>query len=134
MITTVETAEAVNHIEVKAAVEDQIGVITLEVMANRTIIEANIKIIEASITTPMVVINEVIMEIIGDEVVVAMVVIITEAMVMAKVIIGAITIITTNILPIMMAIKWNNMDHHAPFAAVLTTLPNTTPMDSPQRT
>ena len=62
------------------------------------------------------------MGITGEKVVAAVAAIITEAVVTAEVITEAKTIITTNITLMMMAIGWNNIDHHVHFAVVLITL------------
>ena len=65
----------------------------------------------------------IIMVIIKAEVDMAMVVIITEAVVMGEAVIKAITITnTTNITHMMMAHKWSNMAHHAHFVVVSITL------------
>ena len=60
--------------------------------------------------------------IIEAEVDMAMVVIITEVVVMDEAIIQAITITnTTNITHMMMAHRWSNMAHHVHFVVALTT-------------
>ena len=68
----------------------------------------------------------IIMVIIKAEMVVAMVVIITEGVAMDKAIIEAITITNTiNITHMMMAHRWSNMVHHVHFVVALTTLLST---------
>ena len=89
-------------------VEDLSEEITLEAEASKVITMANFKTIEASIITPMKDITITIKGIIREEVVAAAAARITEGMVTAEVIIEAITIITTNITLMMMAIRWNN--------------------------
>ena len=66
------------------------------------------------------------MVIIEAEVDMAMVVIITKVTTMNEVVIEAITITnTTNIMYMMIGHRLSNMAHHAHFAVVLITLPNT---------
>ena len=124
MITIAVTAEATDPTGTKAVVGGLTEEITLEAEASKVITMANFIITEANTTPPMVDITITLMGIIGEEVVTAMAVIITEAVVMAEVIVRAITIITTNIMLMMMAIRWNSMDHHVHFAVVLITLLN----------
>ena len=121
MITIEVTAEAAHPTGAKVVVGGLTEEITLEAEASKVITVANFNITEASTTPSVVDIIITLMGIIGEEVVAAMAVIITEAVVRAEIIIGAITIITTNIMLMMMAIRWNSMDHHAHFAVVLTT-------------
>ena len=94
---------------------------------NNTIIGANTRVTMDNLTPPMeAIITTIITVIIKVEVDVAGVVIITEVMAMDKAVIEAITITnTTNITHMMMIHRLSNMAHHAYFAVVLLTLPNT---------
>ena len=85
---------------------------------------ANFNIIEVNTIPPVVDTVITLVTIIGEEVVAATAVIIKETMVMVEVIIGAITIITTNIMLMTMAFRWNSMDHHVHFVVISTTLLN----------
>ena len=98
MITIKVITEATDPIEVKVRVEDLIEETTLEVEASKVITMANFKTIVASIITPVEDITILIMGITGEEVVAAAAAIITEAVVVAEVIIEAITIMINNIM------------------------------------
>ena len=80
-----------------------------------------------NLTLPMEAITiTIVAVIIKAEVDMAMVVIITEVAAMDEVVIKAITITnTTSITHMMMVHRLSNMAHHAHFAVVLITLPNT---------
>ena len=112
MITIVVIAEAADPTGVKVGAGDLIKEITLEAEATKVITAANFKTTEASTTTPVVDITITLVGIIGEEVLTAVAVIIAEAVVMEKVIIKAITFITTNIMLMTMAINgkiWTTM-------------------------
>ena len=92
---------------------------------NKTIIWANTKVTMDNLTAPTeastITIITVIIKAEG-----AMVVIITEVVAMDKVVIEAMTITnTTSITYMMMVHRLSNITHHAHFALVLITLPNT---------
>ena len=92
---------------------------------NKTIIGANTRLTTDNLTPPSEAITiTIITVIIKAEVDVAMVVIITEVTATDKAVIKAITI-TISITHMMVVHKLSNMAHHAHFAVVLITLPNT---------
>ena len=92
--------------------------------AIKIIIAGNTKATVRNSTPPVETITTIIiMVIIKAEVDMALVVIITEVMVMVEAVIEATTITnTTNITHIMMAHRWSNMAHHAHFAVASITL------------
>ena len=120
-------AEAADHIGVNKVAEDPLEDPNKGEGDNKTIIGANTKITADNLTPPTEAITiTIIVVIIEAEVDVAVVVIITEVTATDEAIIEAITITnTTNITHMMIVHRLSNMAHHAHFAVVLITIPNT---------
>ena len=109
---------------VNTVIKDHIEAHNTGSRENKTITEANIKVNTGNFTTPVETkITTIIMAITVAHMDVAMEVITNDLMVMDKVIIKAITIISTkSITHMMMAHMWNNMVCHVYSVEVLITL------------
>ena len=119
------TTGAVDPIGVNIAVESHIEGLNKGEGDNKIIIEANTKATVDNSILPMVAIIIITMAIIEAEVAVAMMVTITDHMVMEEAITEAITIINTiNITCMMMDRSLINMVHHVLFAEVSIILLN----------
>ena len=120
-------AEATDHIWVNKAPKGLLEDPNKGEGDNKTIIEANTRVTTDNLTPPAGAITiPIITVIIEAEVDMAVVVIITKDTVVEEAVIKAITITnTTSITHMMMVHRLSNMAHHAHFAVVLITLPNT---------
>ena len=120
-------AEAADHIGVNKAAKGLLEDPNKGEGNNKTIIGANTRVTMDNLTPPAAAITITITAVIIEaEVDMVMVVIITEVASMDKAAIKAITITNTiSITHMMMVHRLSNMAHHAHFAVILITLPNT---------